>query len=271
MRKIILLSGLIGLGIATSGVNSTVTPSANAESPKPTLRLGGMTQADTVLTPRLRAFYSELGMRIGREIILVDAPLERLARDMADGKLDGLAYRSRMIESSPLAKGLRRVPVSVGGARMAAYSLDTVATCMKDWKDMARQSGRFSVMRGYSGALTQLDSLNLRERLVTVDSVGQALRLLSAGRTRFAVEVFDIMEAKIRSGKAPRGLHFLGSLKAMPVYLYLPAQDTVLFEKAVSALHDMIADKSVPKLLPDTQPALNPRQCSIGEDLVGLP
>lgn len=248
------------------------TPKAAAPGDKnPALRLGGMTQADSALTPRLRAFYGELGRRISRQIVLVDAPLERLARDMADGKLEGLAYRSRMIESSPLAKGLRRVPVSVGGARMAVYSLDTSAPCMNDWKDLAKQKGRFTQMRGYAGAMTQLDSLNLRERLVTVDSVGQALRLLSAGRTRFAVEVFDIMEARIRSGSAPKGMRFLGSLKAMPVYLYLPAQDSALFNRSISALHDMIADRRIPKLLPDAQPALNPKQCSIGEDLVGLP
>lgn len=260
MNRTILFSGLICLVLTTV-----------SEGKQPILRLGGMTQTDSVLTPRLRAFYAELGRRIERQIQLVDAPLERLARDRADGKLDGLAYRSRSIEGSPLAKGLRRVPVSVGGARMAVYSLDTSAPCMQTWEDLARKKGRFTQMRGYAGAMTQLDSLNLRERLVMVDSVGQALRLLSAGRTRFAIEVFDIMEARIRSGAAPQGLRFLGSLKAMPVYLYLPAKDSVLFEQAVSALHDMIADKTVPKLLPDTPPAMNPKHCSIGEDLVGLP
>jgi hypothetical protein len=239
--------------------------------PLPPLRLGGITQTDSLLSPKLSAFYSELGKRIGRDIILIDGPLPRLIQDFRDGRLDGFAYRTRFIDSLTRGHSARRIPISVASARLAMYSLDSAAPCLDDFRQLEQTAGKFSAMRGYIATFSMAKNHRIAERVIPVDSVKQALKMLEAQRTQYAMEIFDIMEARILEGAAPKGLEFKGTVSNFPVYMYLDAADTALFNRTESQLRALLADPTFPTLLPDSEPQHNPKGCKLAENLVGMP
>jgi hypothetical protein len=218
------------------------TTQGDAETTLTTVTLGGLSEKEKDFSTFGSKIYAELGHRLNIHFVIIDAPHQRTYKDMADGKLDGLAYRTRDIEAYPGFQALLRVPVALGSVDEAAYTLDATAPCLTSWDDLTQVSGTFTTVRGYVSSQQHLDTLKLRDRAILVDSVAQALRLLATGKVRYVIDVRGLVENKLQNGSHRSSIRFAGTVSRDGFFLYLAPRQAVLAEKARLAFLSMQKD-----------------------------
>jgi len=226
-----------------------------------TLKLGGLGEMRGYFPGFKSGIYQELGRRLGIRFVLIDAPSKRLYRDMALERLDGLAYRSRHIEAFPGLDKLLRVPIALGSTDEGAYTLDSTAPCLHSWGDLKHVAGKFTTVAGYMSSQKYLDSLDLRDRAVLVDSVGQAMRLLVAGQVRYVVDVTLFVEIWLNHWRDDRAVLYAGTMSRDPYYLYLSPRLADVAGKAETAIAEMQEDAPLWKELSLDSPRLTALRC----------
>lgn len=231
--------------VATQGVEAGTAPVDS----QPVIRLGGMSEKENELSVFGKGIYAELSRRTGLRFDIIDAPHQRTYKDMADGHLDGLAFRTRDVEHYPGFEKLIRIPIVLGSIDEAAYTLDSTAPCLDGWSDLPRVEGRFTTVRGYVSSQKHLDTLQLRSRAVLVDSVAQSIRLLSDGKVRYVLDVALLVENRLRTWPGSDRIRFAGIVSRDPVFLYLAPKFAHLEAKIVAGLEAMKQDSLSRKLL----------------------
>lgn len=237
--------------------------SESGAQPQPSYKLGGIAPTDTVLTQRLHVFFTALGEKMGARIEIVEAPVKRLEHNVQLGLLDGLAYRSLRLMDMPIGKYLEPVPVTIGEVYAGIYALDS-GSCLTSWKALDQDSGKWSYPGGYYLPRSADGMQKLQARMMRVDSLQQAFRLLTAGRTRYLVEVYEFVEDAIRAGKAPPNLVYRGTLHKHTLHTLMAKNRADAIAAFAAAQKALLADSLGPRLTLNRAPIKNPAGCAFG-------